>query len=48
MAHDWGGGAAWTFAMLHPEKLRRLAILNAPHPAAFVRRLRSLEQLTRS
>ena len=48
VAHDWGGGAAWTFAMLHPEKLRRLAILNAPHPAAFVRRLRSLEQLTRS
>ena len=48
VAHDWGGGAAWTFAMLHPEKLRRLAILNAPHPAAFVRRLRSLEQLRRS
>lgn len=48
VAHDWGGGAAWTFAMLHPERLRRLAILNAPHPVTFQRHLRSFQQLKRS
>lgn len=48
VAHDWGGGVAWTFAMRHPEKLRRLAILNAPHPVTFQRHLRSLRQLGRS
>ena len=48
VAHDWGGGAAWTFAMLHPDRLRRLAILNAPHPVSFQRHLRSLRQLKRS
>jgi pimeloyl-ACP methyl ester carboxylesterase len=32
----------------HPESVSRLAILNAPHPAAFVRALRTWEQLSRS
>ena len=48
VAHDWGGGVAWTFAMRHPEMLRRLAVLNAPHPVTFTRHLRSLRQLRRS
>ncbi len=48
VAHDWGGGAAWTFAMLYPQRLRRLAILNAPHPVTFQRHLRTLQQLKRS
>ena len=33
VGHDWGGAAAWFFAMWHPERLDRLGILNAPHPA---------------
>ena len=48
VAHDWGGGVAWTFSMLFPDKLRRLAILNAPHPITFRRHLRTLQQLKRS
>ena len=48
VAHDWGGGVAWAFAMLHPGMLRRLAILNAPHPVAFRRHLRTLQQARRS
>jgi pimeloyl-ACP methyl ester carboxylesterase len=48
VAHDWGGGVAWTFAMLHPHKLRRLAILNAPHPVTFRRHLRTLQQAKKS
>ena len=32
VGHDWGGTAAWTLAMNHPEVVDRLAILNAAHP----------------
>ena len=46
--HDWGGAIAWRFAAQHPELLERLVVLNAPHPAAFARELRSIRQLMRS
>ena len=39
--HDWGGVVAWAYALAFPETLRRLIILNAPHPAIFERELRS-------
>lgn len=39
VAHDWGGALAWGFAAQHPQRLDRLAILNAPHPVAFQREL---------
>ncbi|MEA2338031.1 MAG: epoxide hydrolase 4 [Thermoanaerobaculia bacterium] len=38
--HDWGGGVAWLTAMLYPELVRRLIILNSPHPVAYLRELR--------
>lgn len=34
VAHDWGGGVAWWTALRSPELIRRLVILNAPHPRA--------------
>ena len=40
VGHDWGGIVAWAFAMKHPEFLKSLVILNAPHPALFARELR--------
>lgn len=33
VGHDWGGLVAWWVASCHPERIDRLAILNAPHPA---------------
>ncbi|MBK8169446.1 MAG: alpha/beta hydrolase [Sandaracinaceae bacterium] len=48
VAHDWGGVIAFPFAARHPEMLERLIVLNAPHPAVFMRELRTFEQLRKS
>jgi pimeloyl-ACP methyl ester carboxylesterase len=32
VGHDWGGLIAWTIGTLHPRVVRRLAVLDAPHP----------------
>ncbi|HET9821376.1 MAG TPA: alpha/beta fold hydrolase [Burkholderiaceae bacterium] len=40
VAHDWGGALAWVLAAQRPHLLRQLLIVNAPHPAAFLRELR--------
>ena len=37
IAHDWGGMAAWALAAAHPGRLRSLAVLATPHPAALQR-----------
>jgi pimeloyl-ACP methyl ester carboxylesterase len=39
VAHDWGGGVAWSAAIRHPELLEKLIIINSPHPAVFAREL---------
>ena len=47
--HDWGGLVAWLSALFRPEVVERLVVLNAPHPAAFMRMLpRSPRQVVRS
>src|SRR5512147_1596019 len=49
VGHDWGAGVAWILAILHPERLHRLSIMNVPHPAVMRRFLmRDLEQIRRS
>jgi pimeloyl-ACP methyl ester carboxylesterase len=39
IAHDWGGGVAWNFAVQRRALLERLVIINSPHPATFLREL---------
>ncbi|MFN8527593.1 MAG: alpha/beta hydrolase [Anaerolineae bacterium] len=41
VGHDWGGAVAWSVAMRHPDRLKKLAILNIPHPAVFLETVRS-------
>jgi epoxide hydrolase 4 len=40
VAHDWGGAVAWNLAAQQPQLMRRLLIINSPHPATFLRELR--------
>ena len=37
VGHDWGGQIAWLTATAAPERIRKLAVLSRPHPAAFAR-----------
>ena len=39
VGHDWGGYVAWTVAMMYPQRVDRLVVLNAPHPACLQREL---------
>jgi pimeloyl-ACP methyl ester carboxylesterase len=39
VAHDWGGAVGWNLAAQRPELLRRLVIINSPHPGTFLREL---------
>lgn len=49
VGHDWGGALTWEAASRYPRQVARYAVLNAPHPAVFLRTLlRSPAQLRRS
>ena len=39
VAHDWGGAVAWNLAASQPHLIKKLAIINSPHPGTFLREL---------
>ncbi len=48
VGHDFGGGIAWATAMEYPERIVRLAILNAIHAIGFERQIRKWSQIKKS
>jgi pimeloyl-ACP methyl ester carboxylesterase len=41
VGHDWGAAVAWWVAVCFPDRVRKLGILNLPHPVVFRRHLRT-------
>jgi pimeloyl-ACP methyl ester carboxylesterase len=39
--HDWGAMVAWRVAIFHPDRVKKLVILNVPHPGVFMPYLQS-------
>lgn len=49
VGHDWGGVVAWVVAALFPERVAKMAVLNAPYPTTGFRAIfRDPTQLLRS
>ena len=37
VAHDWGGALGWIFAHRYSKLIRKLVVINCPHPKTLVR-----------
>jgi len=48
VGHDWGSMVCYAFAAYYPGSLRRLMILNGPHPIAFRKALYTYPQILKS
>jgi pimeloyl-ACP methyl ester carboxylesterase len=47
--HDWGAAVAWSAALLHPQRVAKLVVVNVPHPSVMRKFLNSrLQQIRRS
>ncbi len=47
--HDWGAAVAWSTALLHPQRISKLVVLNVPHPSVMRKFLSTrIRQLLRS
>ena len=48
VGHDWGGAIAWAFGYKYPKMLKKLIIINAPHPAIFRKKIEKNAKQRRS
>lgn len=49
VGHDWGAAVAWGVALAAPQRVRKLVIMNVPHPLVFAQTLRgSFRQMLKS
>jgi len=48
VGHDWGGAISWAFAYKYPRLLKKLVIINAPHPKVFSKKIRNNAKQRRS
>src|SRR6266481_2887739 len=49
VGHDWGAAVAWSAALLHPQRVAKLVVLNVPHPSVMRKFMKtSLRQMLRS
>ncbi|KAB7738633.1 alpha/beta fold hydrolase [Parvibaculum sedimenti] len=48
IAHDWGGAIGWAFALSGARPLERFIVMNLPHPALFMKGLKTWAQIKRS
>jgi epoxide hydrolase 4 len=39
--HDWGAAVAWSTALLYPQRVAKLVIVNVPHPSVMRRHLKT-------
>src|SRR5580693_2542748 len=47
--HDWGAAVAWSAALLHPQRIAKLVVVNVPHPSVMRRfMMKRLRQMLRS
>jgi epoxide hydrolase 4 len=43
VGHDWGAMVAWATALLHPERVSKLAVLQVPHPQCFLEHMKGAQ-----
>ncbi len=48
VGHDWGGGVAWDVAMRFPDVVKKLVVMNCPHPKRMADGLRNARQMRKS
>ena len=41
IGHDWGGAIAWATALMRPDRVAKLCVMNCPHPRKFRDNIRS-------